>query len=72
MLRPVENPFSPLTPKHGFPSLLYKTQGAPPQSASPFPKIKNTGEYLMWYPPATEAILISYGGIIHIRLKGRR
>ena len=28
----------PLTPEHGFPSLRYKTQGAPPQSASPFCK----------------------------------
>jgi len=34
MLRPVENHFSPLTPKHGFPSLIYKTQGAPPQPAT--------------------------------------
>jgi hypothetical protein len=24
----------PLTPEHGFPSLKYKTQGAPPQSAT--------------------------------------
>ena len=26
----------PLTPEHGFPSLQYKIQGAPPKSASPF------------------------------------
>ena len=26
----------------------------------------------MWYPPAKEATFISYGGIIHIRYKGRR
>ena len=34
MLRPVENHFSPLTPKHGFPSLIFKAQGAPPQPAT--------------------------------------
>ena len=33
---------------------------------------EKTGEYLLWYPPVTEVNLISYGGIIHIRYKGRR
>ena len=33
MPRSVGNPFSPLTPKHGFPSHTYKTKGAPLPSA---------------------------------------
>ena len=33
MPRSVGNPFSPLTPKHGFPSHIYKTKGAPLPSA---------------------------------------
>ena len=32
---------------------------------------EKAGEYLLWYPPATEQS-VSYGGIIHIRYKGRR
>ena len=30
----VDTSWHPLTPEHGFPSLKYKTQGAPPQSAT--------------------------------------
>jgi len=43
----------PLTPEHGFPSLIYKTQGAPPQSAtsvdlvSPFPKRKQENTFVV-------------------------
>ena len=31
---PVDAYWHPLTPEHGFPSLLYKAQGAPPQPAT--------------------------------------
>ena len=68
----------PLTPEHGFPSLIYKTQGAPPQSAtivdfvSSFLKGKEkAGEYLCGIL-LQQSESLSYGGIIHIRYKGRR
>ena len=47
----------PLTPEHGFPSLIYITQGAPPQSATYVdirfllsPEHKKTGD-TFWMPP---------------------
>ena len=73
----------PLTPEHGFPSLIsYKAQGAPPRPAAcwripfpPFSKFKSdnskTGDTPRGMSPVKIHIMTSYGGIIRIRLKGR-
>ena len=46
LLRAVENLFSPLTPKHGFPSQKYKTQGAPLLSARTHPGFLSSHPFL--------------------------
>ena len=68
----VDTSWYPLTPEHGFPSLKYKTQGAPPQSAtivvpkSSFRKEKQEIPFVV--TPANKHLrMTSYGGIIHIR-----
>ena len=54
MLRPVENHFSPLTPKHGFPSLNTRLRAlplSPPHVWNIASLYRKTGENLMWFPP---------------------
>jgi len=60
MLRPVENHFSPLTPKHGFPSLNSELRALPLSLPHVWNitsrKNKKTGENLLWLSPAIESI----------------
>ena len=69
----------PLTPEHGFPSLLYaaRAQGAPPLPAPgqagapmclltlPSERIKKRGA--RWAPRLVTASMTPYGGMTHIR-----
>ena len=75
--------FRSLTPEHGFPSLSYKVQGAPPQPAAGIPRLlfshpflqkaQKNRRHLHRMPPEKVPIsTTSSGGIIRIRFKGRR
>ena len=79
----VEAYWPPLTPEHGFPSLSYKVQGAPPQPAAGIPRLlfshpflqkaQKNRRHLHRMPPEKVPIsTTSSGGIIRIRFKGRR
>ena len=69
--RSVGNCFSPLTPKHGFPSLNTKPRALP--LSPPHSVETKSRRNLLWFLLRQYVISItSYGGITHIRFKGRR
>ena len=76
----VETCWSPLTPEHGFPSLLYKTQGAPPRPSRTYRECRITSFQKNKRHPTgclrknshINTAYGSYGGIIRIRYVGRR